>query len=149
MAHRGKKIIVMPDDHGISPVIFHRHFGDPIVIYHLHDVFSRSFGRCEYLFIKTIITEFGADAVSGMHSDPPVMFSEEYQRDLIDEFTKVFDKYSYVAGEHVWNFADFLTKQGLSRVIGNKKGVFTRERQPKLSAHFLKERWHSMDSNSE
>jgi beta-glucuronidase len=91
-----------------------------------------------------IIAEFGADAVPGMHSDPPVMFSEEYQRDLIDEFTKVFDKYSYVAGEHIWNFADFLTKQGLSRVIGNKKGVFTRERQPKLSAHFLKTRWHSV-----
>ena len=38
-------------------------------------------------------------------------------------------------GEHVWNFADFMTSQGVTRVVGNRKGVFTRSRQPKLAAH--------------
>ena len=33
------------------------------------------------------------------------------------------------AGEMIWNFADFMTKQEPRRVAGNKKGVFTRERQ--------------------
>jgi beta-glucuronidase len=27
------------------------------------------------------------------------------------------------------------------RVQGNKKGVFTRERKPKMAAHYLRERW--------
>ena len=41
-------------------------------------------------------------------------------------------------GEHIWNFADFMTKQEPRRVAGNKKGIFTRERQPKMSAHVLR-----------
>jgi beta-glucuronidase len=41
----------------------------------------------------------------------------------------------------VWNFADFQTSQGIIRVQGNKKGVFTRERKPKMAAHYLRKRW--------
>ena len=44
-------------------------------------------------------------------------------------------------GEQIWNFADFATRAGVSRVDGNKKGVFTRERRPKVSAHPLRRRW--------
>ena len=29
------------------------------------------------------------------------------------------------------------------RVDGNKKGVFTRDRQPKVAAYVLKERWET------
>ncbi|HDR14027.1 MAG TPA: beta-glucuronidase, partial [Desulfobacteraceae bacterium] len=88
-----------------------------------------------------ILTEFGADTVAGLHSDPPLMFSEEYQARMIEEFQRVIDNYPFVIGEHIWNFADFMTKQDVRRVIGNRKGVFTRQRQPKLAAHFLKKRW--------
>ena len=44
-------------------------------------------------------------------------------------------------GEQVWNFADFATSQGLMRVQGNKKGIFTRDRKPKLVAHYFRDRW--------
>ena len=44
-------------------------------------------------------------------------------------------------GEFVWNFADYDTVQGPMRVDGNKKGLFTRDRRPKLGAHFLRQRW--------
>ena len=44
-------------------------------------------------------------------------------------------------GEHIWNFADFMTKQEPRRVAGNKKGIFTRDRQPKMSAHLLRWRY--------
>lgn len=47
----------------------------------------------------------------------------------------------YVVGEHVWNFADFKTKEGTLRVCGNRKGVFTKEREPKAAAFLLKKRW--------
>jgi beta-glucuronidase len=52
-----------------------------------------------------------------------------------------------MTGMHVWNFADFKTAQSILRTGGlNRKGVFTRERQPKMAAHFLRQRWND-DSN--
>lgn len=87
------------------------------------------------------ITEFGADTISGLHSLPAEQWSEEYQTDLILGLIEVMRDCDYVIGEHVWNFADFRTAQNFVRVGGNKKGVFTRERQPKMVAHFLKKLW--------
>ena len=97
--------------------------------------------RAGYPDKPIMLTEFGADAVAGMHNDPPVMFSEEYQSELIRLYCETLDDLPFVIGEHVWNFADFMTKQGLTRVVGNRKGIHTRDRQPKLAAHFLKKRW--------
>lgn len=57
---------------------------------------------------------------------------------------EVLDKLDFVVGEHVWNFADFMTKQHITRVVGNRKGIFTRNRQPKMVAHFLRERWNKI-----
>lgn len=71
------------------------------------------------------------------------MFTEEYQEEMIKRFNNVLDRLSFVIGEHVWCFADFVTKQGIIRVMGNRKGVFTRERYPKKVAFYLKERWES------
>ena len=91
-----------------------------------------------------IITEFGADTVEGVHAIPAESFSEEFQVEYIKQNCNAFDEFDFCIGEHVWNFADFKTKQGISRVRGNRKGVFTKERQPKLSAHFLRQRWGNM-----
>ena len=88
-----------------------------------------------------IVTEFGADTVEGVHSLPEESFSEEFQKEYVSQNCSAFDKCDFCSGEHVWNFADFKTKQGLTRIRGNRKGVFTRDRQPKLVAHFLRERW--------
>jgi len=88
-----------------------------------------------------IVTEYGADTITGFHSDPPVMFSEEYQCEMLERYHRVFDRLDFVVGEHVWNFADFATKQEVKRVMGNKKGIFTRQRQPKVAAFLLKKRW--------
>ena len=93
-----------------------------------------------------IIFEFGAEAVDGIHSLPSVAFSEEYQTEFLKEYCRIFDELPYVCGELVWNFADFMTKQGTIRVNGNRKGVFTRERQPKASAFYLKERWQNKNN---
>lgn len=91
-----------------------------------------------------IVTEFGADTVEGVHSCPPETFSEEFQEEYIERMCRAFDSAQFCIGEHVWNFADFKTKQGLTRMKGNRKGVFTRERQPKMAAHFLRRRWEQM-----
>ncbi|MFN3983328.1 MAG: glycoside hydrolase family 2 TIM barrel-domain containing protein [Caldilinea sp.] len=43
---------------------------------------------------------------------------------------------------HVWNLADFRTAQAILRAGSlNYKGVFTRDRQPKMAAHFLRSQW--------
>ena len=83
------------------------------------------------------------NTIEGLHSLPSETFSEEFQVEILEETCKLLDKYDYCIGEHVWNFADFKTKQGLTRVKGNRKGVFTRDRQPKMSAHFLRRRWEN------
>ena len=64
--------------------------------------------------------------------------------DLMKETFKAFDAAraeGWFIGEHIWNFADFMTKQEPRRVAGNKKGIFTRDRQPKMSAHLLRWRY--------
>jgi beta-glucuronidase len=39
----------------------------------------------------------------------------------------------------VWNFADFRTPQSPGRAVLNRKGIFTRDRQPKLAAHLIRD----------
>jgi len=87
------------------------------------------------------MAEYGADTIAGFHSVPSAMFTEEYQTDLLSLNHKVFDKLDFVIGEHPWNFADFSTRQICIKTLGNKKGVFTRQRQPKAAAHLLRKRW--------
>jgi beta-glucuronidase len=88
-----------------------------------------------------IVTEFGADTIEGNHSLPADLFTEEYQFEFIQEYCKVFDSFDYCIGEHVWNFSDFKTMPSLGRVKGNRKGIFTNERQPKMAAHYFRNRW--------
>lgn len=91
-----------------------------------------------------MMTEYGADTVAGLHDVEPVMFTEEYQVEFYRANHEVFDEFEHFVGEQVWNFADFATSQGIIRVQGNKKGIFTRDRKPKAIAHELKRRWTSI-----
>ncbi len=77
----------------------------------------------------------------GLRAVAGSVWTEEYQRDLLAMSHGVFDRIDAVVGEQVWNFADFATEPSLHRVDGNRKGVFTRDRRPKLAAHALRERW--------
>jgi len=89
-----------------------------------------------------IMTEFGADTMSGMHGHPTVMWTEEYQADYIRLHLDVAAARDFVAGMQVWNFADFAAVQSIARVGGlNMKGIFTRIRTPKLAANVLREFW--------
>jgi len=89
-----------------------------------------------------IFLEFGADAVAGMHAEPAEMWSEEYQADLIEMYWRVLRRHPYVVGAHPWAFADFKTPQSIMRVGAlNQKGVFTRDRRPKLAATRLRTLW--------
>lgn len=88
-----------------------------------------------------MLGEYGADCIAGMHNTTASLFSEEYQQQLLAAYSEVFDSLDFIAGEHVWAFADFATAENIKRIQGNKKGVFTRTREPKAAAFYLKERW--------
>lgn len=89
------------------------------------------------------ITEFGADTIAGAHGEPAEMWTEEYQVEMLRGYLDVAAARPFVVGMHVWNFADFKTGQSILRAGGlNRKGVFTRDRQPKMAAHLLRERWN-------
>ncbi|XP_009299404.1 beta-glucuronidase [Danio rerio] len=112
---------------------------------------STQFDNWHGKYQKPIIqSEYGADAVPGLHSDPPMMFTEEYQRAVLQNYHSVFDqkRKEFVIGELIWNFADFMTAQTITRVVGNKKGVFTRQRQPKAGAFILRERYWRIANES-
>lgn len=94
-----------------------------------------------------LFTEYGADTLGSEHKLPSVMWSQEYQKEYLDMVHGVFDSYDFVKGEQIWNFADFQTWEGIMRANGNKKGVFTRQRQPKDAAYLLKERWTNLPLN--
>ncbi|OQR79191.1 beta-glucuronidase-like [Tropilaelaps mercedesae] len=94
-----------------------------------------------------MISEYGADTVPGLHASPAWMFSEDYQSELLIKHHRAFDylrTQGWFIGEHVWNFADFMTAQGLTRVIGNRKGVLTRQREPKAAARILRCRYFTL-----
>lgn len=89
-----------------------------------------------------LLTEFGADTIPGCHAQPPEMFSEEYQAEMLTRYIEVLSSKPWVVGQHVWNLCDFKTAQSVLRFGGmNMKGIFTRDRRPKLAAHQLRELW--------
>jgi beta-glucuronidase len=89
-----------------------------------------------------VLTEFGADALPGAHGGAGETWTEEYQVELLRMVLEVAAARPWIVGTQVWNLADFRTPQTLGRPMGrNFKGVFTREREPKMAAHFLRSRW--------
>uniref|UniRef100_A0AAY4EP54 Beta-glucuronidase n=1 Tax=Denticeps clupeoides TaxID=299321 RepID=A0AAY4EP54_9TELE len=111
-----------------------------VISLQLNEQFEDWHGKYQKPIIQS---EYGADAVPGLHNDPPLMFTEEYQKAMLESYHSTFDqkRKKYLVGELVWNFADFMTGQSIMRVAGNKKGIFTRQRQPKAGAYVIRERY--------
>jgi len=89
-----------------------------------------------------MMTEFGADTIAGVHAEPAEMWSEEYQADLFRSVLDACAARPFVVGTQFWVLCDFKTAQAVGRAGGlNLKGVFTRDRRPKMVAHELRKRW--------
>ncbi|XP_054718490.1 beta-glucuronidase-like [Uloborus diversus] len=88
-------------DVGAIDVIF------PLLVNYMtkaHDVYKK----------PIMMSEYGADTIAGLHMDPPFIFTEDYQTEVMMNHHKAFDilrKKGFFVGEHIWNFADFLTLQ--------------------------------------
>ena len=131
-------------------VCINRYFGWYVYQGRLEEAIKALNENLEYVHKKynrpVLMTEFGADAIPGYHYDPPIMFSEEYQKELIQRYIEVIESKDYTIGEHIWAFADFKTQEEVKRPILNHKGVFTRDRQPKVAALYLRKIWR-VDNN--
>ena len=92
-----------------------------------------------------ILSEYGADTIAGLHGAVAEMFTEEFQVAFYEAMSECLDEREFIAGEMPWNFADFSTCQGPMRVGGNRKGLFTRDRRPKMAAHWFRKRWAAME----
>lgn len=94
-----------------------------------------------------MISEYGAGSVAGLHADPAFVFTEDYQTEAFGRFHRAFDELrarGFFFGEHVWNFADFMTAPAVGRVYGNRKGILTRNRQPKAAAKVIRCRYYKL-----
>lgn len=100
-------------------------------------------GLCERGFAPrpVIYSEFGAAAIYGCHDDASVLWSEEYQAELLSHCLSVFHRHPAVVGSFVWQFADIRTclQAGINRARGfNNKGILNEYRKPKLAYHAVK-----------
>ena len=97
-----------------------------------------------------MISEYGAGTIDGFHRDPPTLYTEDYQAELLMAYFPVFDEYrkKFFIGELIWNFADFQTAQTYTRVDGNKKGLFTRQREPKEAVRVVRQRYLALANES-
>lgn len=93
----------------------------------------------ERFHVPILLSEFGADALPGCRSQVPLIFTENYQCEIVEKQFRTAAALPFVFGCHVWNFAEFATGQQLNRAFGNHKGAFTRDRQPKMLAFKLRE----------
>ncbi|XP_073521046.1 beta-glucuronidase isoform X1 [Phyllobates terribilis] len=118
-----------------------------VIQFQLNNQFDSWYDKYQKPIIQT---EYGADTIPGFHSDPPLMFTEEYQALVLKHYHSVLDekRKKCVIGELIWNFADFMTAQTITRVVGNKKGIFTRQRQPKSSAFILRDRYWKLANST-
>ncbi len=70
------------------------------------------------------------------------MFTEEFQVEYYRTINGCLDERRFVVGEWPWNFADSRPSRArCASAAANRKGLFTRERTPKLAAHYFRDRW--------
>lgn len=95
-----------------------------------------------------ILSEYAADTINGLHGVVAEMFTEEFQIDYYAAMNECPDERPYVIGELPWNYADFGTQPSPMRSGGNRKGLFTRDRKPKMVAHYFRQRWKNFQKQS-
>ncbi|XP_050303492.1 beta-glucuronidase-like isoform X2 [Anthonomus grandis grandis] len=119
--------------------------GDTDLIY--ENILEQARGWYQKHQKPVLFTEYGADSQGGLSFLPTYIWSEEYQLKLMEEYFKAFDELrseGWFIGEMIWNFAEFKTDQSIKRMGGNKKGLFTRDRQPKQAAFLMRKRYWAL-----
>jgi len=97
-----------------------------------------------------MISEFGGDALQGMHGDVKTRFSEEYQEDLFARTIKMLSKIPQFRGVSPWILYDFRSpKRVLPNIQDgwNRKGLISQNGTKKKAFFVLKNFYDQMESN--
>jgi beta-glucuronidase len=94
------------------------------------------------------ISEFGADALQGMHGDVTARFTEEYQEDLYRKTLLMLQKIPGFSGVTPWILCDFRSpRRALPRIQDgwNRKGLIGQNGEQKKAFAVLKEFYQEME----
>ncbi|MBD3230517.1 MAG: hypothetical protein GF329_20225 [Candidatus Lokiarchaeota archaeon] len=85
------------------------------------------------------ITEFGAGAKQGFHSDSLEKFSEENQAYIISRSIKIFNSKDWIAGWFIWIYRDFKSALRTNQYQEgfNRKGIVSEKNKAKLIAKIM------------
>jgi beta-glucuronidase len=91
-----------------------------------------------------IMSEFGADALYGLHGDELTRWSEEYQESLYKHQLKMLKKISFLRGTTPWILTDFRSpRRPLTYIqdFWNRKGLIS-NRGEKKKAYFILQQYY-------
>ena len=91
-----------------------------------------------------IISEFGGDAVAGLHGKPDEIWTEEFQNNIYENQVKMFDKIQFLRGTSAWVLMDFRSPKRMlpgKQDFFNRKGLVSDKGIKKLSYYTL-QKWY-------
>lgn len=91
-----------------------------------------------------IMSEFGGDALFGLHGDAGLRFGEEYQENLYTHQLAMLDRIPFLRGTTPWILMDFRSPRRLLPGIQdyyNRKGLVS-ERGEKKKAFYVLKKWY-------
>ncbi|QBN20399.1 glycoside hydrolase family 2 protein [Flavobacterium nackdongense] len=91
-----------------------------------------------------IISEFGGEALQGLHGDKTKRWTEEYQEELYIQNTQMFDRIDGLAGISPWILVDFKSpRRQLPRIqdFFNRKGLISSSGIKKKAFYVMKD-WY-------
>ena len=93
-----------------------------------------------------IMSEFGGSARAGLHGNPDVRFTEEWQEDLYKHQTAMLDRIPFLRGTSPWILMDFRSPRRLLPGIQdfyNRKGLVS-DQGAKKKAFYILKKWYEM-----
>lgn len=88
-----------------------------------------------------IISEFGAEAVAGLHGKPDEIWTEEYQNRIFENQVKMLNNIDFLRGTSVWVLMDFRSPLRLLPIkqdFFNRKGIVSNTGIKKMAFNTLK-----------
>ena len=91
-----------------------------------------------------IMSEFGAEAVAGLHGSPEEIWTEEYQNRIFENQVKMLNNIPFLRGTSVWALMDFRSPLRLLPIkqdFFNRKGLVS-DKGIKKMAFFTLKNWY-------
>ncbi|KAK2574053.1 Beta-glucuronidase [Acropora cervicornis] len=122
--------------------------------------FSRHYGWYWFPGRPFLITEALEEDLRGLHEafNKPILMAEygssavigRHKVDTMKKYFPVFDQLrnEFLVGEMTWTFADYDVLESFDLISANSKGLLSRQRQPKASAHVLRQRYQALEMDT-